>query len=141
MLFNLKLLLLTFLCVGCFDASDSLNASQKLMSATGALDASGTTGCLAECMKYSTEAMKAAEAGQTTRSMELNQKSMACTSRCEQGGGRAAAKSTGVGNNTTGCLAKCMEYSTKAMKLAESGDVSGSMAMSQKAMSCQSSCQ
>ena len=138
---HLKILVLSSLCVACFDASDSLDASQKLMSATGVLDASGTTGCLAECMKYSTEAMKAAEAGQTTRSMELSQKSMACTSRCEQGGGRAAAKSTGVGDNTTGCLAKCMEYSTKAMRLAESGDVSGSMAMNQKAMSCQASCE
>jgi hypothetical protein len=137
----MKLIFLAMLCVGCFDASDSLDASQKLMSATGALDASGTTGCLAECMKYSTEAMKAAEAGQLSRSTELSQKSMACTSRCEQGGGRAAAKATGVGNNTTGCLARCMEYSTKAMKLAEAGDLSGSAAMSQKSMECTSRCE
>jgi len=135
----------TIVCVmgtmGClFDTSDSVTATQKLMEATSKLDGSGTTGCLAECMKFSTQAMKAIEAGNTTRSMELNQKAMACQSRCEQGGGRAAAKAAGVGNNTTGCLAKCMEYSTRAMKLIEKGDVSGSMEMNQKAMACQSRC-
>lgn len=120
--------------------SDQVSSAQKLMELTGKLDGSGTTGCLAECMKFSTQAMKAAEAGQLTKSMELNQKGMACQSRCEKGGGRAAAAAKGVGNNTTGCLAKCMEYSTKAMKLAEKGDLSGSMDMNQKAMACQSRC-
>ena len=127
--------------LACGGASDQLEASQKLMDFNAKLDPTGTTGCLAECMKLSTKAMELAEAGDSSGSIEMSQKAMACQSRCEEGGGTAAAAASGTGDNTTGCLAGCMEYSTKAMKLAEAGDASGSMAMSQKAMECQATCE
>ena len=129
-----------FVCVLTVGACNSKDVTNGLSEMNAALDPTGTTGCLNKCMKISTEAMAAAEAGDTTRSMELNQEAMACQSRCENGGGTKATKSAGVGDNLTGCLAKCMEFSTKAMKAAEAGDTTRSMELNQEAMACQSRC-
>ena len=127
--------------LACGGASESIELSEELSELSAVMDPSGTQGCLADCMKLSTEAMELAEAGKTAASMKKSQESMACSSRCEEGGGRAAASASGVGDNITGCLAECMTYSTKAMALAEAGDHSGSMKMSEEAMACQSRCE
>ena len=130
-----------FACVLTIAACNSKDVKNGLSEVSAALDPIGTSGCLNKCMKMSEEAMAAAEAGDVTRSMELNQEAMACQSRCENGGGTKAAKGAGVGDNLTGCLAKCMEFSTKSMKAAEAGDVTRSMELNQEAMACQSRCE
>ena len=116
------------------------DGTQELMELSAAMDPSGSTGCLAECMKMNDEAMKLLEAGKSTESMRKSDEAMACVSRCEEGGGRAAAAASGVGDNTTGCLAECSAMNTKAMELLEAGDTEGSMRMSQKAMDCTNKC-
>ena len=127
-------------CLAFILACGSGDGTQELMELSAAMDPTGAQGCIAECMKLNDEAMELLEAGKSTESMRKSDESMACLSRCEDGGGRAAAAASGVGDNTTGCLAECMTYNTKAMELLEAGDAEGSMKMSNKAMDCTNKC-
>ena len=77
------LALIGVLSLACGSAADQMELTQQLMNINAKLDHSGATGCLSECMKLSTKAMKLAEAGDLSGSMEMTQKAMACQSTCD----------------------------------------------------------